>query len=268
MYVHRALLTLLTDMAVGGLMKKLEGKLAVITGGSSGIGLASAGAFIAEGAQVVIVGRDENSLDTAKRELGDSAITFQADVSDLSSLDRLFASVKKQFGRIDVLFANAGAARFLPIQEVSEEIFDQIVNVNLKGTFFTVQKALPLMGRGGSIILTSSGVHSRSSPGGSIYAASKAAVRSLGRGFGAELAEKGIRVNVLTPGPVETPIFERMGIPKDQVKHVYERLSNLTPIRRMAQPREMASVAVFLASEDSSFLIGSEVAADGGAAQL
>jgi NAD(P)-dependent dehydrogenase (short-subunit alcohol dehydrogenase family) len=249
-------------------VQKLEGKIAVITGGSSGIGLASAKAFIKEGAKVVVVGRDEGSLRNAKKELGDNAFTFQADVSDIPSLDRLFAWVKKQFGRIDVLFANAGAAKFLPIQDINEDIYNEVIDINVKGTFFTVQKALPLMGGGGSIILTSSGVHSRSSPGGSIYAASKAAVRSLGRGFGAELAEKGIRVNVLTPGPVETPIFERMGVPKDQLKHVYERLSNLTPIKRMARPEEMASVAVFLASEDSSFMIGSEVAADGGAAQL
>jgi NAD(P)-dependent dehydrogenase (short-subunit alcohol dehydrogenase family) len=249
-------------------MKRLDGKIAVITGGSSGIGFASARAFIAEGAQVVVVGRDAESLQNAKRELGVNAFTFQADIANLTSLDRLYSWVKQHLGRIDILFANAGAARFLPVQEISEEIVDRILDVNVKGTFFTVQKALPLMARGGSIILTSSGVHSRSSPGGSIYAASKAAVRSLGRGFGAELAEKGIRVNVLTPGPVETPIFERMGIPKDQLQGLYERLSNLTPIKRMAQPQEMAGVAVFLASDDSSFLIGSEVAADGGATQL
>jgi NAD(P)-dependent dehydrogenase (short-subunit alcohol dehydrogenase family) len=249
-------------------MKKLEGKIAVITGGSSGIGLASAYAFIEQGATVVIAAREERALEKAKQELGPNGFAFQVDVSDLGSLDHLFASIKKQFGRIDVLFANAGTSKFLPIPDLNEEIVDQILNVNVKGTFFTIQKALPLMGKGGTIILTSSAIHSRTSPGSSIYAASKAAVRSLGRGFGAELAERGIRVNVLSPGPVETPVFERMGIPKDQLKYVYEKLSSLTPIKRMAQPQEMATVAVFLASEDSSFLIGSEVSADGGAAQL
>lgn len=249
-------------------MRKLKEKVAVITGGNSGIGLASAKAFAAEGAKIAIIGRDRKTLDLAKKELGSSALMIQVDVSNLSELDMAYSEIKKNFGHIDILFANAGVAKFTPFNEVSEQFYDQIMDINVKGLFFTVQKALPLMAKGGSIILTSSSLNSRAIPGGSVYGASKAAVRSLGRGFAADLADKGIRVNVLSPGPVETPIFERLGLSETQLKSMGEAMAARVPLKRFGQSEEIAKAALFLASDDSSFVFGSEISVDGGIAQL
>jgi NAD(P)-dependent dehydrogenase (short-subunit alcohol dehydrogenase family) len=246
-------------------MKKLEGKVAVITGGNSGIGLATAKLFSMEGALVIVVGRDEKTLENVRHE---GIETVRADVSQMSDLDRMYSEIGGKHGRIDILFANAGVASFVPLPDVSEKFYDQIMDINVKGLFFTVQKALRLMKAGGSIILTSSSFHGRAMPGGSVYGASKAAVRSLGRGFAADLAEGGIRVNVLTPGPVETPIFGKMGFSETQLKSMSETIKSRTPLKRMGRPEELAKVALFLASDDSSFMLGSEVAADGGTAQL
>lgn len=248
--------------------KRLEEKVAVITGGSSGIGLATARLFLAEGASVVILGQNPKTLETAKKELGARVVALQADVSKLPELDRAFSDIKSKFGRIDVLFANAGIAGFVPLREVAESYFDRMMEINVKGLFFTVQKALPLMQRGGSIILTSSSLQQRSMPGGSVYGASKAAVRSFGRGFAADLAESGIRVNVLSPGPVETPILSKMGFSGDKLRAMSEKMSARVPIKRMGHPEELAKAALFLASDDSSFVFGSELCADGGVAQL
>ena len=249
-------------------MKKLNGKVAVITGGSSGIGLATAKLFLEEGSQVVIVGQNTKVLNDANRELGVSVLALQADVSKLSDLDRVFSEIKARFGRIDVLFANAGIANFIPLPDVSEDYFDKMMGVNVKGLFFTVQKAIPLMHKGGSIILTSSSLQQRAMPGGSVYGASKAAVRSFGRGFAADLADTGIRVNVLSPGPVETPIFGKMGFSPDKLKAMNDRMSSRVPIKRMGNTEELAKAALFLASDDSSFVFGSELCVDGGVAQL
>jgi NAD(P)-dependent dehydrogenase (short-subunit alcohol dehydrogenase family) len=249
-------------------MKRLEGRVAVITGGSSGIGLASAKLFQAEGATVVVVGQNPKTLESAKRDLGEKAFALQADVSKLSDLDRIFSEVKGKLGRIDVLFANAGVANFVPFSNVSESFYDTIMDINVKGLFFTVQKAVPLMRKGGSIILTSSSIQQRAMPGGSVYAASKAAVRSLGRGFAADLADSGIRVNVLTPGPVETPIFGKMGLSTEQLQAMREGIGTRVPVKRIGHPDELAKAALFLASDDSSFVFGAELCVDGGMAQL
>jgi NAD(P)-dependent dehydrogenase (short-subunit alcohol dehydrogenase family) len=249
-------------------MARLAGKVAVIVGGNSGIGLASAKAFVREGANVVIAGRDQATLDHASRELGTGVVAVRADVSQLSDLDRLFTTTRERFGRIDVLFANAGIAHFVPVEEVSEKFFDSIFDVNTKGLFFTVQRALPLFTRGTSVILTTSSVAERGLRGASVYAASKAAVRSLARSFSAELAERGVRVNVLCPGPVDTPIFGRMELPPEAMKAMSETIRSRVPMKRFGRPEELANAAVFLASDESSFMLGAEVAVDGGSAQL
>ena len=249
-------------------MARLAGKVAVIVGGNSGIGLASAKAFVREGASVVIAGRDQATLDHASRELGTGVVAVRTDVSQLSDLDRLFATTRERFGRIDVLFANAGIAHFVPVEEVSEKFFDSIFDVNTKGLFFTVQRAIPLFTRGTSVILTTSSVVEKGMQGASVYAASKAAVRSLARSFSAELAERGVRVNVLCPGPVDTPIFGRMELPPEVMEAMSETIRSRVPMKRFGRPEELANAAVFLASDESSFMLGAEVAVDGGSAQL
>jgi NAD(P)-dependent dehydrogenase (short-subunit alcohol dehydrogenase family) len=247
---------------------RLKDKLAVITGGSSGIGLASAKAFIQEGARVAIAGRDQKTLDQAAKELGSNALVVRADVSKLADLDRLLGQVKEEFGRIDVLFANAGIAPVMPFDHVTEEFFDAMFNVNAKGVYFTVQKALPLLSKGASVILTTTAAVEKGMPGISVYAASKAAVRSLARSMSAELIGRGIRVNVLSPGPVETPIVGKMGLTPEQAKGMFEHITNNLPMKRAAHADELAKAALFLASDESSFMLGSEIAVDGGMAQL
>ncbi|MGH7653632.1 MAG: SDR family oxidoreductase [Gemmatimonadaceae bacterium] len=249
-------------------MRRLEGKVAVIVGGNSGIGLATARAFVHEGARVLIAGRDQATLDHAARELGAEVVVVRADVSRGTDRETLFNTAEERFGRIDVLFANAGVARFVPLEQVSEAFFDSIFDVNTRGLFFTVQRALPLLANGASVILTTSSVVEKGMPGASVYAASKAAVRSLARSFSAELTGKGVRVNVLCPGPVETPIFGRMGLTAEAMEAMGESIRGRVPMKRFGRPEELASAAVFLASDESSFMLGAEVAVDGGSAQL
>lgn len=248
--------------------ERLNGKIAVITGGSSGIGLASAKRFIQEGARVVIVGRNHQTLDAAARELGNNVLALRADVSELPELDNLYRQVKEKFGRIDILFANAGIAERMPFEQVSEEFFGTTFSINTMGVFFTVQKALPLLSKDASVILTTTGAVEKGMSGMSVYAASKAAVRSLARSMSAELVGRGIRVNVLSPGPTDTPILGKRGLTPEKTKAMNEQIMNMVPMRRMANADELAKVALFLASDDSSFMLGSEVAADGGMAQL
>jgi NAD(P)-dependent dehydrogenase (short-subunit alcohol dehydrogenase family) len=247
---------------------RIKDKIAVITGGNSGIGLASAKAFLDEGAKVVVAGRDQKTLDVAAQELGANCLALKIDVSKLGDLDQLYHTVKEKFGRIDVLFVNAGIAKFIPIEQVTDEFFDAIFDINTKGLFFTIQKAIPLLKNGSSVILTTSSVIEKGMPGASIYAASKAAVRSLARSFSAELAERGIRVNALCPGPVETPIFARMGMSPEQLKGMSEAMTAKIPMKRFGQPEELAKAALFLASDDSSFMLGSQVSVDGGTGQI
>jgi NAD(P)-dependent dehydrogenase (short-subunit alcohol dehydrogenase family) len=249
-------------------MKTFEGKVAVVTGGNSGIGLATAKKFAAQGAKVAISGRDRKSLSQAAREIGPDTLALQADVTDLSSLDAFFREVKNRFGNIDALFVNAGVAKFAPINEVTVEHFDELLDTNLKGSYFTIQKALPLLNDGASIILTTTAADSLGFPATSVYAASKAALRSLARTLSTELLPRNIRVNTVAPGPIETPIFGRLGLPPAALEELSKNLLNRVPAKRLGQPEEVADAVLFLASPASSYVVGVELNVDGGVAQL
>jgi len=249
-------------------MKVLEGKVAVITGGSSGIGLATAKLFQQAGAKIAISGRNQKSLDDAVRELAAGVVAVRSDVSKLSDLDTLFALVAKKLGRIDVLFANAGIARFAPLTDVSEDLYDETFDINVKGVFFTIQKAIPQMNDNGSIILNTSFVNQAGVPTTSVYAASKAAVRSLARGVASELAARGIRVNVVSPGPISTPIYGKLGLPKETVEAFAANIVSQVPLKRFGKPEEVAQSALFLASNASSYVTGVELNVDGGLGQV
>jgi NAD(P)-dependent dehydrogenase (short-subunit alcohol dehydrogenase family) len=246
--------------------KRLDGKIAVITGGNSGIGLATAQQFVEEGAYVFIAGRRQNELDKAVKQIGKNVTDVQGDISNLADLDRLYETVKQQKGRIDVLFANAGVGEFSRLAAITEGHFDKTFGVNVKGLLFTVQKALPLFRVGGSIILNSSIGGSKGVEGMSVYAATKAAVRSFARSWTVELKDRKIRVNVLSPGPTVTPA--RSGWPEEQVEQFKKSVINSVPMGRMGNPDEIAKAAAFLASDDSSFITGIELFVDGGLAQI
>ncbi|WP_320197401.1 SDR family NAD(P)-dependent oxidoreductase [Agrobacterium sp. rho-13.3] len=248
-------------------MGRLQGKIAVITGGSSGIGLATAKRFVAEGAEIFITGRRHEELDRAVETIGAGVTAVQGDVSQMDDLDQLFETVRERSGRIDILFANAGLGTFAPLGAIDEASFDQTFSVNVKGTVFTVQKALPLMQAGGSIILTGSTTGSMGTAAFSVYSATKAAIRNFARSWALDLKGSGIRVNVLSPGATETPGLKGLVTPAEEAA-LLERLAAQNPLDRVANPDEIAAVALFLASEDSSFMTGSEVFADGGAAQV
>jgi NAD(P)-dependent dehydrogenase (short-subunit alcohol dehydrogenase family) len=247
---------------------KLDNKVAVITGGNSGIGLATAQAFIQEGATVVIVGRNQQALDEAVKTLGEKAIAVQADVASLSDLDRFYASIQERIGKIDIIVVNAGVAPARPVAQVDEAHFDQIMNINVKGAYFTVQKALPVLNDGAAVVLVASAATISGLPGLSVYNASKAALRSLARTFSAELVDRGIRVNTLSPGPIETPIFGKMDLPAEVMTEMGESILGKVPMKRMGKPGEMAKAIVFLASADSSYVLGAELFADGGMYQI
>ncbi len=244
-------------------MTRLQGKIAVITGGGTGIGLASAKRFIAEGAFVYLFGRRQAALDAAVVELGDQARAVQGSVDNLDDLDRLYATVKAERGGLDILFANAGTGAFAPLGEITPEHYDQIFDVNVKGLLFSVQKGLPLMKAGGSIILTGSTTGEMGTAQFSIYSATKAAVRNFARSWAQDLRGTGIRVNVLSPGPTRTDLA--LAVVGEEA---FEALGALTPIGRLGDPAETAGAAAFLASDDSSFMTGSEMFVDGGLAQV
>jgi NAD(P)-dependent dehydrogenase (short-subunit alcohol dehydrogenase family) len=249
-------------------MKKLEGKVAVITGGNSGIGLATAQRFAAEGAHVFITGRRQGELDAAVRDIGKNVTGVQGDVSKLADLDRLYAAVKQQQGRIDVLFANAGGGELAPLGGISEEHFDKAFRVNVKGLLFTVQKALPLFQDGGSIILNASIAGSKGMEAFSVYGAAKAAVRSFARSWTVDLKHRKIRVNAISPGPIETPGFSNLGLSEEQIKEFKTTVVSAVPMGRMGSADEVAKAALFLASDDSSYVTGIELFVDGGMAQI
>ncbi len=249
-------------------MGKLDGKVAVVTGANSGIGLASAQRFAAEGARVFITGRRQKELDEAVALVGEQAHAIQGDVSKLEDLDRMYDAVRSEAGHIDVLFANAGGGSFMPLADITEEHFDGIFDANAKGTLFTVQKALPLLVEGSSVILTGSTTGSTGVPAFSVYGASKAAIRSFARHWAIELAPRGIRINVLVPGATSTPGLHGLVTDEEQRQGFVATLKAQGPMGRLADPFEIASAAVFLASPDSSFMTGSELFADGGAAQI
>lgn len=249
-------------------MKKLEGKTAVVTGGNSGIGLATAIEFSREGARVAISGRNAKTLEEAAKKIGGDVLTVVSDVSRLQDIDRLMDAVKKKFGSIDVLFVNAGIATFAPFETFTESQFDALVNVNFKGAFFTVQKALPLLNKGASILLNTSVANQIGLPTATAYSGTKAAVRSMARTLAAALIGKGIRVNAISPGPIETPIFDRLGMSSEQSADMRKNISTQIPLGRMGSSEEVARTAVFLASSDSSFVLGAEIPVDGGLSQI
>jgi NAD(P)-dependent dehydrogenase (short-subunit alcohol dehydrogenase family) len=250
------------------IMGKLDGKVAVITGGTSGIGLATAQRFVAEGAQVFITGRRQTELDKAVKTIGKNVTGVQGDVAKLADLDRLYATVKQKAGHIDIVFANAGGGEFAPLGSITEEHFDKTFNSNVKGLLFTVQKALPLLVDGGSIILNASIVSSKGFQAFSVYSATKAAVRSFARSWTVDLKDRKIRVNVISPGPIDTPILDGLGSTTEQTQQIKQALISTVPMGRLGQPDEIAKAAVFLGSDDSSFITGIELFVDGGAAQI
>jgi NAD(P)-dependent dehydrogenase (short-subunit alcohol dehydrogenase family) len=246
------------------LMGKLSGKIAVVTGGNSGIGLATAQLFATEGAQVVVTGRRETELHQAIAQIGHGALGVRGDVSNLADLDRLYAEVKEKFGRIDVLFANAGVCELAPLGAVTEAHFDKLFDINVKGLLFTVQKALPLFTDGGAILLNASVVNVKGMEGFGVYAATKAAVRSFARTWTAELKTRKIRVNVISPGPIETPIFGQMGLSAEQIDGFGAHIGEQVPLGRFGRPEEIAKAALFLASDDASYVAGVDLYVDGG----
>lgn len=249
-------------------MNKLEGKIAVITGGSSGIGLATAKRFVTEGAYVFVTGRRQTELKVAVRDIGKNVTDVQGDVSNLADLDRLYSIVKQQKGHIDILFANAGLGEFATLEKISEAHFDKTFDVNVKGLLFTVQKAVPLFKDGGSIILNSSIAASKGVEGFSVYSASKAAVRSFARTWTVDLRHHNIRVNAISPGPIDTPAFSDLMQNEEHSRQLKKDLVSNVPLRRMGTPDEVAKVATFLASDESSYVTGIELFVDGGAAQI
>lgn len=249
-------------------MGKLTGKIALITGGSSGIGFATAKKFVEEGARVIITGRKQKELEEAHKSLGDQAIGLQSDVTSLSDLDKLMATIQKQYGHIDIFFANAGIAQASPIEEVDEKHFDTQFNINVKGLFFSVQKALPLIKEGGSIILNASIAGRLGEPNFSVYSATKAAVRSFARCWTQDLKNRKIRVNAISPGPIETPIFGKLGLSEAQVNDFKTHIQSDMPLGRMGKPEEIANAVLFLASDDSSFITGIDLCVDGGLSQI
>ncbi|MGA2100955.1 MAG: SDR family oxidoreductase [Candidatus Sulfotelmatobacter sp.] len=247
---------------------KLEGKIALVTGGSSGIGLATAQDFVNEGAYVYITGRRQSELDKAVKKIGSNITAVRADASNLADLDRLFAQIKKEKGRLDVVFANAGGGELAPLGAITEEHYDKTFNLNVKGLLFTVQKALPLIPDGGSIILNASIVSIKGMAAFSVYSATKAAVRSFARSWTTDLKDRKIRVNVISPGPIKTPILDGLGQTEEERKGITDYLTSIVPLGRMGEPDEIGKAAVFLASSDASFIAGVELFVDGGAAQV
>ncbi|MBB6144253.1 NAD(P)-dependent dehydrogenase (short-subunit alcohol dehydrogenase family) [Silvibacterium bohemicum] len=249
-------------------MGKLANKVAVITGGNSGIGLATAEDFVAEGAYVFITGRRQKELDEAVKKIGKNVTAVQGDVSNLADLDRLYAQVAKEKGRVDIVFANAGIGFPATLDQVTEQQFDQTFNINLRGLMFTVQKALPLMSNGGAILLCGSNASQAGVPGFTVYSATKAAVRSFARTWTAELAPRKIRVNVISPGPIETPIWNSTNLPKEVVAQIKGELVSKIPAGVIGEAVDVAKAASFLASEDSKFIQGVELFVDGGMSSI
>jgi NAD(P)-dependent dehydrogenase (short-subunit alcohol dehydrogenase family) len=248
--------------------KQLDGKIAVISGGSSGIGLATAHRFVDEGAYVFITGRRQSELDAAVNRIGKNVSGVQADVSNLEDLDRLYDTVKQQKGRIDVLFANAGIYELLPLESITEDHFDKMFRINVKGLLFTVQKALPLFQEGGSIILTASIAGSKGFEGSTVYSATKAAIRSFARSWTVDLKHRKIRVNAISPGPTDTPIIYTVVKSREEAEKLKEKLADTIPLGRMGNPVDIAKAVSFLASDESSFVTGIELFVDGGTAQI
>jgi len=249
-------------------MKKLINKVAVVTGGNSGIGLATAKLFSEHGAKVAITGRNKTSLDAAVTHVGNNAIGIVSDVADLKNIDAQYAQVKDKFGQIDVLVVNAGVYVAGPTSDFTEEMFDQVSDVNFKGAFFSIQRALPYLNDGASIIITGSAAGSKGFATIAAYGATKAAVRSLARSFSSELLDRKIRVNILSPGPIDTPIFERSANSKEEADGTRAQFASMVPAKRLGTSEEIAEGFLYLASDDSKFFVGGELVLDGGVSTL
>ena len=249
-------------------MGQLDGKIALITGGNSGIGLATAKRFVSEGAYVFITGRREPELAAAVKEIGKNVSSVRGDVSNLADLDRLFTQIKREKGKLDIVFANAGVAKYAPLGTITEELYDSIFNTNVKGLLFTVQKALPLLPDGASIILNASIVASKGFPANSVYSATKAAVRSFARTWTMDLKSRHIRVNAVSPGPIDTPGLNELLGSSEIGQQRLQMISTNVPLGRLGVPDEIAKAVVFLASDDSSYVTGTELFVDGGFAQV
>jgi NAD(P)-dependent dehydrogenase (short-subunit alcohol dehydrogenase family) len=249
-------------------MNRFEGKTVLVTGGNSGIGLAAARTFAREGARVVITGRDQASLDEAKKSLGSKALAFRSDASDAKAAKALADALRGEKVRLDALFVNAGVAKMAPVDAVTEELWDSVFDVNVKGAFFLIQALLPLFEKGSAIVLNGSVNAHMGMPNTTVYGASKAALISLAKTLSGELLARGVRVNVVSPGPIETPLYGRLGIPKEQLSHVASQIQSQVPLGRFGKPDEVASAVAYLASSDAAFIVGTELFVDGGMSQL
>jgi NAD(P)-dependent dehydrogenase (short-subunit alcohol dehydrogenase family) len=249
-------------------MGRLQNKIAVITGGNSGIGLATAKRFVEEGATVVITGRNQQTLDAAAKELGVKVTAMRADAASPAEMQAVYDQVKAKHGKLDILFLNAGVAPVAPIEATTEQLFDDLFDINVKGVFFGVQKALGLLGSGSSVIINSSTINKKGMAGFVAYAATKAAVRSFARGMSAELAPKGIRVNCVSPGPIGTPLWGKTGMTEEQTKQAGEGIAKQVPAGRFGTDREIADAVVYLASDESKYVVGADLYVDGGMGQV
>ncbi len=247
---------------------KLVGKVALVTGGNSGIGLATAKLFRQEGAKVVISGRDRITLDRAASVIGDDVLALQADVADLEQIDQLYRTIANKFGKIDILFANAGVAKFASLEQTTETLYDEIFTINLKGLYFTIQKASAYLNENAAIVLNTSFLAEVGIPNTSVLGASKAAVRSLAKSFSAELISRGIRVNAVSPGAISTPIYDKLNMPQEAVEVMAKNIIAQIPMNRFGLPDEIAKAVLFLSTSDSSYILGAEIAVDGGISQL
>jgi NAD(P)-dependent dehydrogenase (short-subunit alcohol dehydrogenase family) len=248
--------------------ERFKDKVAVVTGGNSGIGLATAKAFVKEGARVAIIGRSDDTLKSAQRELGPETLVIKADMSKVAEIESAMAKVKDKFGRIDALFVNAGIGKFVPFEEVTEAFFDETMATNLRGVFFTVQKAAPLLAKGAAVVLNASINAHMGMPGSSVYGASKAAVVNLAKTLSGDLLARGVRVNVVSPGPITTPILDRMGLPEKESRQLKEHIAEQVPLKRFGHPDEVASAVLYLCSAESTYVLGTELVVDGGMIQL
>jgi NAD(P)-dependent dehydrogenase (short-subunit alcohol dehydrogenase family) len=249
-------------------MNRLEGKVAVVTGGNSGIGLASAKRLHQEGARVAISGRSQKTLEEAARILGKDSLAVQADVSKLPEIDKFYSAVSAKLGKIDILFANAGIAKFFPFADTTEALYDEMFDINAKGAYFTVLKALPHLNDGASIILNTSVAAKIGNPNGAVYGATKAAMRSFVRAMALALADRKIRVNAVAPGPIETPIFDRTGVPREEFEKSLQQWLAAVPMKRVGRAEEVAAVVAFLASQDSSYITAAEIPVGGGIGEV